>query len=233
MSESFKLFRLQQIDSELDNTHSRLGEIEAILADNRQVRLAENDVETTLQVRDDAASKLRREEIEVQSQRLKIEQSEATLYSGKVKNPKELQDYQHEVESLTRYLSTLEDRQLEVMLILDETEERYQAAVESHSKIVNEVNLQNEHLLKEKELLQQDLIRQESERQAASSNISPDDLKLYDALRPKKSGVAVSRVVERTCSACGSTLTAATFSSAQIPSKISRCDTCGRILYVG
>lgn len=233
MSESFKLFRLQQIDSELDNTHSRLGEIEAILADNRQVRLAENDVETTLQVRDDAASKLRREEIEVQSQRLKIEQSEATLYSGKVKNPKELQDYQHEVESLTRYLSTLEDRQLEVMLILDETEERYQAAVESHSKLVNEINLQNEHLLKEKELLQQDLIRQESERQAASSNISPDDLKLYDALRPKKSGVAVSRVVERTCSACGSTLTAATFSSAQIPSKISRCDTCGRILYVG
>ena len=233
MSESFKLFRLQQIDSELDNTHSRLGEIEAILADNRQVRLAENDVETTLQVRDDAASKLRREEIEVQSQRSKIEQSEATLYSGKVKNPKELQDYQHEVESLTRYLSTLEDRQLEVMLILDETEERYQAAVESHSKIVNEVNLQKGHLLKEKELLQQDLIRQESERQAASSNISPDDLKLYDALRPKKSGVAVSRVVERTCSACGSTLTAATFSSAQIPSKISRCDTCGRILYVG
>ncbi len=233
MSESFKLFRLQQIDSELDNTHSRLGETDAILADNRQVRLAENDVETTLQVRDDAASKLRREEIEVQSQRLKIEQSEATLYSGKVKNPKELQDYQHEVESLTRYLSTLEDRQLEVMLILDETEERYQAAVESHSKIVNEVNLQNGHLLKEKKLLQQDLIRQESERQAASSNISPDDLKLYDALRPKKSGVAVSRVVERTCSACGSTLTAATFSSAQIPSKISRCDTCGRILYVG
>ena len=233
MSESFKLFRLQQIDSELDNTHSRLGEIEAILADNRQVHLAEYDVETTLQVRDDAASKLRREEIEVQSQRSKIEQSEATLYSGKVKNPKELQDYQHEVESLTRYLSTLEDRQLEVMLILDETEERYQAAVESHSKIVNEVNLQNGHLLKEKKLLQQDLIRQESERQAASSNISPDDLKLYDALRPKKSGVAVSRVVERTCSACGSTLTAATFSSAQIPSKISRCDTCGRILYVG
>jgi predicted nucleic acid-binding Zn-ribbon protein len=233
MSESFKLFRLQQIDSELDNTHSRLGEIEAILADNRQVRLAEYDVETTLQVRDDAASKLRREEIEVQSQRSKIEQSEATLYSGKVKNPKELQDYQHEVESLTRYLSTLEDRQLEVMLILDETEERYQAAVESHSKLVNEINLQNEHLLKEKELLQQDLIRQESERQAASSNISPDDLELYDALRPKKSGVAVSRVVERTCSACGSTLTAATFSSAQIPSKISRCDTCGRILYVG
>lgn len=233
MSESFKLFRLQLIDSELDNTHSRLGEIEAILADNRQIRLAEHNVETTLQVRDDAALKLRRAEIEVQSQRTKIEQSEATLYSGKVQNPKELQDLQHEAESLSRYLSTLEDRQLEEMLVLDETEEKYQAAVNAHSKIVNEINSQNEQLLKDKELLEQDLIRQESERQAAASNINPDELDLYDALRPKKSGVAVSRVVERTCSACGSTLTAATFSSAQIPTKMSRCDTCGRILYVG
>lgn len=233
MSQSFKLFRLQQIDSKLDKTLSRLSEIEEILADNNQIRLAEGKVEKTHQVRDDDAAKLRRAEIDVQSQRSKIEQSEATLYSGKVQNPKELQDLQNEVESLKRFLSTLEDRQLEAMLVLDDAEEGYQAAVESHTRIVEEINIQNKHLLKEKELLMQDHIRQESEREAAASNISTDDLELYNALRPKKSGVAVSRVVERTCSACGSTLTAATFSSANIPTKITRCDTCRRILYVG
>ena len=233
MSQSFKLFRLQQIDSELEKTHSRLSEIETILADNNQIRLAEVKVDKTHQVRDDDTVILRRAEFEVQSQRSKIEQSEATLYSGKVKNPKELQDLQNEVESLKRYLVVLEDRQLEAMLVLDDAEERYQAAVKSHNRIIEEINNQNEHLLKEKELLMQVLIRQESEHKAAASNISKVDLQLYNALRPKRSGVAVSRVVERTCSACGSTLSAATFSSAQIPTKITRCDTCTRILYVG
>jgi predicted nucleic acid-binding Zn-ribbon protein len=233
MSQSFKLFRLQQIDSELDKIYSRLNEIEAKLADDLQIRLAQEKVEDAHQEQNDAALHLRRAEVDVQSQRSKIEQSEATLYSGKVKNPKELQDLQNEAEALKRYLTILEDRQLEAMLVLDDAEENYQATAKSHSGIVEEINLQNNQLLKEKELLNQDLTRQESERQAAASNINANDLESYNALRSKKSGVAVSRVVERTCSACGSTLSAATYGSAQIPTKITHCDTCRRILYVG
>ena len=233
MSQSFKLFRLQQIDSKLDKIQLRLSEIEASLADDRELRLAEFEVEKAHQGRNEATVKLRRAEGDVQSQRSKIEQSEATLYGGKVKNPKELQDLQNEAESLKRYLSVLEDRQLEAMIFFDEAEEKYQAATESQSRIIEERNLRNEELRKEKELLTQDLFRQQSERQAAASNINTADLELYDSMRPKKSGLAVSRVVEKTCSACGSTLPASTFSFAQIPNKITRCDTCGRILYVG
>jgi predicted nucleic acid-binding Zn-ribbon protein len=233
MSQSFKLFRLQQIDNELDKIQSRLSEIKTLLADDRKIRIAEFEVEKAHQERNDAVMKLRHAEGEVQSQRSKIEQSEATLYGGKVKNPKELQDLQNEAESLKRYLTTLEDRQLEAMFILDDAEEKYQAAMESQSLTIEESNNQNQELLKEKDLLTQDFNRQESERQAAASNISAGDLALYDSLRPKKSGLAVSRVVEKTCSACGSTLSASTFSSAQNTSKITCCDTCGRLLYVG
>ena len=122
MSQSFKLFRLQQIDSELDKIYSRLNEIEAKLADDLQIRLAQEKVEDAHQEQNDAALQLRRAEVDVQSQRSKIEQSEATLYSGKVKNPKELQDLQNEAEALKRYLTILEDRQLEAMLVLDDAE---------------------------------------------------------------------------------------------------------------
>lgn len=233
MSQSFKLFRLQQIDNELDKIQFRLTEIEALLADNSKIRIAEFEVEKAHQERNEAAVKLRRAEGEVQSQRSKIEQSEATLYGGKVKNPKELQDLQNEAESLKRHLITLEDRQLEAMLFFDDAEEEYLAATDSKSRIIEENKGQNEELLKEKGNLLQNLNRQESERQAAASNISAADLELYDSLRPKKSGLSVSRVVEKTCSACGSTLSASTFSAAQNPTKLTRCDTCGRILYVG
>lgn len=233
MTQTFKLFRLQQIDSEIDRGHARLKEIEIQLANDRQIRLSQKRVDISRKDRDQAAKALRKAEQSVQEQRMKIERSEATLYGGKVANPKELQDLQLEAESLKRYLSTLEDDQLEAMLELDDKELNYRETSESHSDITAQIAHQNEALIEERNVLLHDMSRQESERQAAASNIAPPDMRIYEKLRQQKNGVAVARVIEKTCAACGSTLSAAIFSSAQMPNKITRCATCGRILYVG
>jgi len=233
MSQTFKLFRLQQIDSELDRGRARLKEIEIQLADDRQIRLSEKRLDSSRKDRDQAAKTLRKAEQAVQQQRLKIERSEATLYGGKVVNPKELQDLQLEAESLKKYLSILEDQQLEAMFEFDDEELKYQEVSASHSDIIAQIAHQNDALVEERNVLLQDMTRQESERLAAASNINPQEMRIYDNLRQKKSGVAVARVIERTCAACGSTLSAAIFSSAQMPNKITRCAACGRILYVG
>jgi predicted nucleic acid-binding Zn-ribbon protein len=233
MSQTFKLFRLQQIDNQIEKVRSRLNEIEIMLADDSQVRLAQEKLETEKIVRDEAARFLRQAEQNVEAQHLKIEHTESALYGGKVRNPKELQDLQNESEALKRYLNVLEDRQLEAMIALDDAEARFQVSSEALSEITNQFTQQSEKLNKEKEILFQDLQRQESERLAAASNIQSEDLTFYETLRVKKSGLAVSRVVDRTCSACGSTLSSSLYSEAQLPSIISHCSTCGRILYVG
>ena len=233
MSQTFKLFRLQQIDSELDRGRARLKEIEIQLADDRQIRLSQKRLDSSRKDRDQAAKALRKAEQAVQEQRLKIERSESTLYGGKVVNPKELQDLQLEAESLKKYLSILEDQQLEAMFEFDDEELKYQEVSASHSDIIAQIAHQNDALVEERNVLLQDMTRQESERLAAASNITPQEMRIYDNLRQKKSGVAVAGVIERTCAACGSTLSAAIFSSAQMPNKITRCAACGRILYVG
>jgi len=233
MSQSFKLFRLQQIDSELDKGEARLKEIAVLLEDKLKERLSQERLEIAKQDRDEAAKQLRRAEQEVQAQRVKIDRSETALYGGKVVNPKELQDLQLESEALKRYLSTLEDLQLEAMLTLDDAEMNYLEASETNTAVIAEVAQQKDNLNDEKTNLRQDIERQESERQAAASNLIAQDIRIYESLRQQKNGIAVARVTEQTCTACGSTLSAATFSSAQVPSKITRCDTCGRILYVG
>jgi len=233
MSQSFKLFRLQQIDSELDKGEARLKEIAVLLEDKHKERLSQERLEIAKQDRDEAAKQLRRAEQEVQAQRVKIDRSETALYGGKVVNPKELQDLQLESEALKRYLSTLEDLQLEAMLTLDDAEMNYLEASETNTAVIAEVAQQKENLNDEKTNLRQDIERQESERKAAASNLIAQDIRIYESLRQQKNGIAVARVTEQTCTACGSTLSAATFSSAQVPSKITRCDTCGRILYVG
>jgi len=233
MSQSFKLFRLQQIDTILDKGQIRLDEIDRLIADDLEIRLSQQRLERTRRKRFEAEKNLRLAEENVKSQRLKIERSQSTLYSGKVVNPKELQDLQQESEALKRYLETLEDHQLVAMLELDEAESQFREAESNLADIENQVAAQRKILATEKSELIHDLQRQESERDATASNIDIYDMRSYDTLRKQKNGIAVARVVEKTCAACGSTLTASTFSSAQVPTKITRCNSCGRILYVG
>jgi predicted nucleic acid-binding Zn-ribbon protein len=233
MSQSFKLFRLQQIDSELAKERSRVEEIELLLADLSEEKSSQTRLDSAKKERDLASKNLRLAEQNVQAQRFKIEQSEATLYSGKIINPKELQDLQMELESLKRYLSTLEDRQLETMLEFDDKEDIYQQRTDKHELLLEKIAEEKKEWNLERERLLEEINRHESERMAATSNINQQDLRLYETLRQKKNGVAVAAVVEKTCAACGSTLTAASFSAAHSPNVITHCPTCGRILYLG
>ncbi|HLE51919.1 MAG TPA: C4-type zinc ribbon domain-containing protein [Anaerolineales bacterium] len=233
MSQSFKLYRLQQIDSQIDHLHSHLREIAAALAEESTLRLAQTRLSTTQKKLAEADKNLRKAEADVQAQRIKIEQTETALYGGKVRNPKELQDLQKESAALKRYLNVLEDRQLEVMLVVEESENELLAASATHEAVLDESTQQKASLLTEQAALLKELELQESERQAATSSIIAADLRLYDQLRGQRSGVAVARVLDKTCAACGSTLSAALLSAVHSPNQISRCTTCGRILYLG
>lgn len=233
MSESFKLFRLQQIDSELDKSYARIKEIDQLLADDEIIRRSQLKLDRAKKEHFDAEKNLRLEEQKVKDQRIKIERSQAALYGGKVSNPKELQDLQQESESLKKFLSILEDQQLEAMLALDDAESGYVECKQAHSATETQVADQKAELTEEKTDLLQDIERQKNERNAASANIVPAELSIYEALRKQKKGIAVARVLDKTCGACGSTLSATIYSSAQVPTKITRCSTCGRILYAG
>jgi predicted nucleic acid-binding Zn-ribbon protein len=233
MSESFKLFRLQQIDSELDRSFARIDEIDRLLADDEQVRRSQNYLDNAKKIHFEAGKSLRLAEQNVKDQRIKIERSQAALYGGKVTNPKELQDLQQESVFLKKHLSTLEDQQLEAMLAMDDAEAGYNEASEALNSTQTQVTDQKAELSAEKLGLLQDIERQQNERKAASTNIDPSELKIYETLRKQKNGIAVTRILDKTCGACGSTLSATIFSSAQVPAKITRCSTCGRILYPG
>ena len=231
MSESFKLYRLQQLDSEIDRSLSRINEIDRLLADDQQIRIAQHNVEKAKKEHFEAEKNLRLAEQNVKEQRIKIERSQSALYGGKVTNPKELQDLQQESESLKNYLSQLEDQQLEAMLAVDDAESKFSESSDALSRTETQIADQNSSLNDEKSELLLDIDRQKNEREAAATNIAPTELRTYETLRQQKNGIAVARVLEKTCGACGSTLTAAIFSAAQVPTKITRCSTCGRILY--
>ncbi len=233
MSSPFKLYRLQQTDSQIDRCDTRVAEIETSLKDDEALKRGARTVQNTEQELNDFRKALRRAEDNVSVQRVKIEQTEATLYSGKVKTPKELQDLQNEAAALKRYLGVLEERQLEAMYAEEEADSQYDNAVHKLGKEQSRYNQKQSDLSNEKVKLENELDRLQGERTATTGSIPEDDLILYQELRVKRRGIAVAKVSNKACSACGSLLSATLLHSSRSPNQITRCDTCGRILYFG
>jgi predicted nucleic acid-binding Zn-ribbon protein len=233
MSQPFKLLRLQQVDSQLDQARSRLNEIEASLSDHAALRQAQEEARQVESALEEARKSLRHAEQEVQAQHIKMEQSEASLYGGKIRNPKELQDLQKEIASIKRFITVLEDRQLDLMLAVEETEAGYSAAQQALETVRAQAAVQQDALLEEQKGLLQRVEGLEADRQAVAGSIDKEDMQLYEELRRQRRGVAVARVADNACAACGSILTPGQVQAAHSLSLISRCGFCGRILYAG
>lgn len=231
MSQISSLYRLQQIDSALDRAANRLHEIETILAGSEILKEAEirfNEANQTLERQN---RELRQAEIRVSGQRIKIEQCESNLYGGRIQNPKELQDLQKEVVSLKKYLAVLEDQQIESMMAAEEAESTAAEASQNLEMVRGQVIEANSRLIAEQSALVQDKARLSLERQAAEQAIPTENLNLYQQLRTSRRGVAVAAIRDRSCTACGANLTPAVVQSAS--NQLTRCSSCGRLLYNG
>lgn len=231
MSTVFQLFRLQQIDSQIDKSQRRLDEIQAILDDNAELRRVKGHLADAEDAQSRAEKTLQKAEMGVKSQRLKIEQTEATLYGGSVKNPKEIQDLQQKSESLKRYLSTLEDVQLEAMLDKDEKVETRQAAQAAFDALQGKLAQEHSLLRGEQGKLNKEKDRLTRERNVALPEVDADDLSLYERLRKKKRGVAVAAISDGGCAACGATLPPSRQQAARSNTEFVYCPSCRRILY--
>ncbi len=231
MSTTLHLFRLQEIDSRIDKAQRRLDEIQKILGDNTELRRVEAHFEDCKASHGISEKALRKTEGAVKKQRLKIEQTESMLYSGNVKKPKEVQDLQNKSNALKRYLSKLEDDQLEAMLAHDEEEETLQSAQTALDKLKAQLIQKNSRLAGEKSGLNEEKEGFLKERAVALPALEDEHLELYNKLRKNKRGVAVALVNDGGCSACGATVTLATQQKARSAIGIAYCPSCQRILY--
>ncbi len=231
MSQTLSLYRLQQADSQIDRAQARLQAIQKTLDDDAELRLANERADSASASSQSADQALKQAEADAQSQRIKIEQIEASLYGGKGHSPKELLDLQNDAASLKRHLATLEDIQLEAMLAAEESTSDNQAAQADLLVAQNRSAEQNRDLHEEQNILQKELEKLFAERAAVAGPIPPDALGLYDQLRKERRGIAVAVISENSCSACGAGLSAAQMQSSRASGQVALCPSCGRILY--
>lgn len=231
MSDALNLFRLQQLDHQIDRITTRLKEIDKALSDDRRVKAAQKKQDIAQTESKDKHVTLRQIEHQVEDQRLKRKTTQASLFGGKVKNPKVLQELQMESEALARYISKLEDDQLEAMIAAESADESLKQAENDFQQAKATAIEENASLLGEKTKLEDDLERLLREKEAVLQPIPSSSMALYEKLRKTKRGTAVAAISDGGCSICGQALTPADLQLVRKANELIYCPSCGRILF--
>lgn len=231
MSQTLSLFRLQQVDAQIDRANIRLQVVQNLLNDDAELSLASKLVVSTETISRSAEHLLNQAETETRSLCIKIEQIESSLYNGKGHSPKELLDLQNDLAALKRHLITLEDIQLEAMLAVEKSQADIKAAQVELQKAQSRSTEQNRGLNEEQKDLRKELEKLIAERSAVAGPVPAEVLVFYDRLRQQRNGLAVAVISDNSCSACGSGLSAALMQSSRASGSMAFCPSCGRILY--
>jgi hypothetical protein len=181
---------------------------------------------------DDLGREQRKADADVEQVKARRERNQQRLDQGQVGSPKELQGLQHELETLERRISDLEDAELEVMERAEAAQARLdglQAAVTGHDQALAEVEQRRDEALGS---IDGEMKEAEDERNRIATGIPADLMKLYEKLRGSHGGVGAAALVRRRCQGCQLELTAADLRqiAAAPEDEVVRCEECQRIL---
>lgn len=230
MSQGRALHQVQEIELAIIKHTREIKVINARLADDEEIRRFQAQFEAAQSALADAAKRIRGMESQIETVVTKRQAAETRLYSGKVKNPKELQDMQREVEALTRRRAELDD---ELLLLMMEREEADQAFQQSEAELKDmrgkrEAEEQGQH--KKKADLTKKAEGLMAERKRALKGIQAAALKTYSSLRTAKANRPVAVLKAKACGACGIEQNGAVIAAIHRDEHLVKCRHCGRIL---
>ncbi|TAK35189.1 MAG: hypothetical protein EPO21_06970 [Chloroflexota bacterium] len=232
MGRTQQLYELQMADLEIDEKTEELARVEERLQEPEW--LIEARERLGAQREKDQALRKRQRELEYTSEDLreKIAELDDKLYSGRVRNPKELSGFQQEADALKKQRSKVEDGLLELMLELEEVERECGTELAELDQLEQRWRGEHEQLEAERQRLKQDLARSEARRATLMERIPQSDYRLYTTLRKERAGKAVAKVERSMCAGCRISMSTVEIHRARTSPEPIRCGSCGRILYV-
>lgn len=231
MSKAETLYRLQIIDLEIDERSRRLKEVKAILEGNEELGRARQALQNGEKKLSQQRAKLRDQELEMRSLNNKIASVEDRLYSGHIKNPKELASRQDEIQYLKRRKGGLEDQVLEAMIEVEESEASVTEQRERLARLEEEWQETQARLSAEQNELVNRLRQLKAKRAKLQKTIEAGDLAWYEDLRHRRGGRAVALLEGDLCQTCRVTLPSSKAQQARQGKVLTLCGSCERILY--
>ncbi|MCD6289599.1 MAG: hypothetical protein J7M34_03780 [Anaerolineae bacterium] len=225
------LYTLQTIELDLAAKSKRVQEIQSSLGETQALRSARTALEQAEAELNRWRVRQRDLELEVRSLEQHIRDAERQLMSGRVRNPKELEGMQANVQSLRRRQEQLEDELLEAMVNVDEQTSHRDEVRARYEQTEAQWRGEQERLRTEVEELRQLITQLTEQREHIRAQLDADVLFEYDHLRQRRGGYAVSEVKGESCGVCGVTLPTSLVQAARRGEELVHCSSCGRILY--
>lgn len=179
----------------------------------------------------DLGREVKRLESDVETVRAREDKDQRLLDSGSVA-PKEMTNLQHELESLKRRQSDLEDQELELMERLEVAEKALAAAQQGLEQA--KADRERAEQLRDDALadIADSTTKHEAARAEVAAGISAPLLTLYDRIRKQTGTSGAAPLRHRACQGCrielyGNELAAVRNAD---PHEVLRCENCSRIL---
>ena len=228
------ILELQLLDNEIMQANTKLKslpEIEQLLHIEKRVTAANDELSVVKTESDQIALELRRGEVDVETVTDRIKKDEARLSSGNA-TPKELEQLQHEVETLKKRQESLEEIELEIMIRNDAVIARtntlstdlasLQTLKDEIAGRLNHANAEINKVIGEKT----------TARNLVANKIEKVLLELYEKIRSSGGGVGAAALVGNKCNGCNLAINAVEMGRIKTLAKdeLLRCEECRRIL---
>jgi len=230
MSVTKQLFQLQELDLGIDSGEHKLQQLNNQLGKDDVLVTSQNKLTSEQQRLDELKRQQHSAEWEIDGLSSKISAVEEQLYGGKITNPKELSNLQHEINTLKSRRDQLETGALEIMSQVELAEKSVAAANNELEQLENEWNSQQQQLSTEIDQLKSKLSDLKQKCQLLSHEIDPHAVELYAKLRKQK-GQAAAKVEQGICRACRISLNSSALQQVRSGNLV-QCSSCGRILYL-
>ncbi len=230
MSVARELYQLQELDQQIYAEEQALKQKTGQLGESEALVTARDKLASEQQRLDELKHQQHSAESEIDDLTAKITTIDEKLYGGRIKNPKELTDLQHEGNALKARRSQIENGVLEVMEQVESTQAGVTAKSRQFKQVEQEWQSQQQQLAAEIERHKTRLADLHNERQLRLEGTDLQIIGLYEKLRREK-GQALARIEQGICCGCRISLSSNEIRQARSGNLV-HCSSCGRILYL-
>ena len=234
-TDQLRLLDVQALDARIDQLghrratlpeHAALQELEKSLSE-----LADHLVAAETE-QSDISRELSKAEGDVDQVRARATRDQQRLDAGQVGSPKELEGLQHEIATLGRRQSDLEDVVLEIMERLEDVQARHAELSAQRAEAAaraTELTASRDTTTAE---IDAEVTGLQTQRDTQAAQLDTELVALYEKIRAQQAGIGAAELKQRRCSGCRLELNnveIARLRSAE-EDEVLRCEECRRIL---
>lgn len=229
-----KLLDVCELDSralQLRHRRAHLPQAAVVAELQASKKTTDDAVRDARVIRDDLERVQKKADADVEAVKTRRRRDQERMDSGAISSAKDLERMQHELATLDRRISVLEDEELEVMEKLEEAQTNVTRLEAELAEIAEKLAVAVDSVDVETSKIDGELAGVAEERAPALEGIPDDLLTLYSRLS-EKMGVGAAELRARRCGGCNLQLDPAEISRIRglAADEVVRCEECSRIL---